>query len=123
MSRRTPSTLDPRDARTLQPNTPSCGNQPAHISMTARRTDTLRPTYPGPREAPPAITTGGASPCPLTREDYISEVDAPLGAAASPTTCQLPRSHRSRSAGGESVPAADRHWGQPSHVVADVSRP
>ena len=30
----------PLDPRTLQPNSPSCGNQPAHISLTARRPDT-----------------------------------------------------------------------------------
>ena len=28
------------DQRTLQPNSPSSGNQPAHISLTARRPDT-----------------------------------------------------------------------------------
>jgi hypothetical protein len=27
-------TLDPRHADPLQPNAPSCGNQPAHISLT-----------------------------------------------------------------------------------------
>jgi transposase len=31
------ATPDPRPAETLQPNSPSCGNQPAHISMTTRR--------------------------------------------------------------------------------------
>ncbi|MGY4773451.1 hypothetical protein ACXC9Q_41625 [Kribbella sp. CWNU-51] len=31
------ATLDPRPADPLRPNTPSCGNQPAHISLTARR--------------------------------------------------------------------------------------
>jgi hypothetical protein len=30
-----------RAAEAFQPNSPSCGNQPAHISLTARRTDTL----------------------------------------------------------------------------------
>ena len=29
-----------RPAEALQPNSPSCGNQPAHISLTARRRDT-----------------------------------------------------------------------------------
>ena len=31
------ATLDPRHAVQLLPNSPSCGNQPAHISLTARR--------------------------------------------------------------------------------------
>jgi len=31
-------TFDPRAAEAFQPNSPSCGNQPAHISLTARRT-------------------------------------------------------------------------------------
>jgi len=32
-----PVTLDPRHAEQLLPNNPSCGIQPAHISLTARR--------------------------------------------------------------------------------------
>jgi hypothetical protein len=35
--RATARTLDPRHAVPLLPKAPSCGNQPAHISLTARR--------------------------------------------------------------------------------------
>ena|SRR5215207_3246499 len=31
------ATLDPRQAEPVQPNSTSCGTQPAHISLTARR--------------------------------------------------------------------------------------
>jgi len=44
------ATLDLLDQRTLQPNSPSCGNQPAHISLTARRPDTH--ATPGTGSAP-----------------------------------------------------------------------
>jgi hypothetical protein len=37
------ATLDPRHADPLQPNSPSCGTQPAHISLTARRQRHARP--------------------------------------------------------------------------------
>jgi len=37
------ATIDPRHADPLQPNSPSCGTQPAHISLTARRQRHARP--------------------------------------------------------------------------------
>jgi hypothetical protein len=48
------ATLDPRHAARSLPNSPSCGNQPAHISLTAVANDTLtRRRSKGADEAPP----------------------------------------------------------------------
>ena len=58
-------TLDTRHADQLQPNAPSCGNQPANISLTARRNDTPCHPTPGEQRAPPSTQPGGALPCPL----------------------------------------------------------
>ena len=68
------SLLDTRNA--LQPKSPSCGNQPAHISLTARR---QRHAHHGiddeARGARPGDTGTGASPCHLTGGHYISAAD------------------------------------------------
>ena len=53
------ATLDLLDQRTLQPNSPSCGNQPAHISLTARRHDTHVTCY---RPAPTFLIPGARKP-------------------------------------------------------------
>ena len=56
-----PVTLVYRQADTLQPNAPSCGNQPANISLT--RVATTRPRVLPPNQAtkaPPITQTGGA---------------------------------------------------------------
>ena len=67
------ATLDPRHADALQPNTPSCGNQPAHISLTARRERHAHQRRTDEaRGARPATTGTGASPCPLTGSHSIS---------------------------------------------------
>jgi len=58
----------PRPAEALLPNSPSCGNQPANISLTApSRTDTHAhsSTWSGHRSGAWAASPGAASPCPL----------------------------------------------------------
>src|SRR5699024_4823453 len=60
--------------------TASCGNQPADIRLTTRRTDTRHPqTHPANAEAgaPHRPVDAPASPCPLDRKTYISAL-APL---------------------------------------------
>ena len=59
------ATLDVRHADPLQPNTPSCGNQPAHISLTARRQRHAHHD-PGPtkHEAPATDTIRGRASHP-----------------------------------------------------------
>src|SRR5665647_1702654 len=69
-----------RPAEALQPNSPSCGTQPANISLTApSRTDTHAnsSTLVRPQERRPESHPGAASSCPLTRPTYIS-VDVEL---------------------------------------------
>jgi len=65
------ATLDiVRPAEALQPNSPSCGNQPANISLTApSRTDTHAnsSTLVRPQERRPRSHPGAASPCPLDK--------------------------------------------------------
>ena len=76
-----PATLDPRHAVQLLPNSPSCGNQPAHISLTARRQRHAQPptTIDEARGARPEQSGTGASPCPLTGSHYISALGFPAG--------------------------------------------
>jgi transposase len=63
--------VEARDA--LQPNSPSCDNQPAHISLTARRPRHAQPPDPPTKHETPAPNTGtGVSPCLLTEGPYIS---------------------------------------------------
>ena len=66
----------PLDQRTLQPNSPSCGTQPAHISLTARRPDTHASLIPASHHIlrPSTKTTVGGtiSGCHLTRPTSIS---------------------------------------------------
>ena len=68
-------TSAPRPAEAPQPNSPSCGNQPAHISLTARRHDTLTKTKDAARKNGPAAphpVRRPAHPCPLDNDRYIS---------------------------------------------------
>lgn len=68
-------TLDARQADTIQPKAPSCGIQPANISLTARRTMTRSPTRSsGSTEAPSGSLPDGASLCLLDKVPYISDV-------------------------------------------------
>ena len=87
------ATLVPRHADPLQPNTPSCGNQPAHISLTARRQRHAHQhrNRTKQRGARPEPSGTGASPCPLTTGHSISVVPAQLAD---------PGGHRRRQSGG-----------------------
>jgi hypothetical protein len=76
MSSRPPSgsaTLDVRHAEQLLPNSPSCGNQPAYISL-----DRASPTTRSPHrrsdeaEAPAGPTSRGRLTLPLDKLHYIS---------------------------------------------------
>ncbi|MFB9071987.1 hypothetical protein ACFFX0_12530 [Citricoccus parietis] len=63
-----PAMLDSRHAVPLLPNTPSCGNQPAHISLTARRPLTRSPDPTRTKQAAPApLIRDGRRTLPLDR--------------------------------------------------------
>src|SRR5215207_8775800 len=79
-----------RPAAQFPTNSPSCGNQPAHISLTARRTrhpnqekDAAKKNRAGLQR----IQRGGRpTHAHLTRRVYIS-VEASFGSAAAGTSC------------------------------------
>ena len=74
------ATLDPRQADPLLPNSPSCGNQPAHISLTARRQRHAHHRHARRSTRRPPRTSGtGASPCLLTGRPSISATQGPFG--------------------------------------------
>ena len=58
------ATLDARHAVPLLPNTPSCGNQPAHISLTARRQRHAHHRPTTTKHEAPAPSTPGRAPHP-----------------------------------------------------------
>ena len=110
------STLDTR--MQLLPNTPSCGNQPAHISLTARRQRHAHHQNAATKhEAPPGSLPGGASPCPLTNLTTY-QVSGPTlrhsGGAGRGPKCPVGRSLRggtvygTRSTVGGTVEIRDR---------------
>ena len=69
-------TLASRHAVQLLPKAPSCGNQPAHISLTARRNDTLTRTgIQTKHEAPAPLTRDGRLTLPLDKQPHISVDD------------------------------------------------
>ena len=69
------ATLDPRHAVQLLPNSPSCGNQPAHISLTARRQrHAHHPDAATKHETPPGSTPRRRLTTPLDKQHYISAV-------------------------------------------------
>jgi hypothetical protein len=76
-----------RPAEALLPNSPSCGNQPANISLTApSRTDTHAnlSTRSGPAKRRPRSHRGAASPCPL--DNTPLHISRRLGAVPIRTT-------------------------------------
>src|SRR5262245_18853754 len=76
-----------RPARRSSRTARTAGNQPAHISLTARRQDTLttdRTAWPQtPRTVSGPHGPDTATPCPLTKRPYISALDGfgPAGGA------------------------------------------
>src|SRR6476660_6700011 len=60
----------------FQPNSPSCGNQPANISLTARRLDTPTKDKHATRKRTGPVSRHPAGrpahPCPLDKPAYIS---------------------------------------------------
>jgi hypothetical protein len=76
-TRRKPPRSISRPAQPLPPNSPSCGNQPAHISMDhASNNDTRATRYrPAPMTTPSArdhMIPDADTPRPLDRSTYIS---------------------------------------------------
>ena len=70
-----PVTLDARHAVPLLPKAPSCGNQPANISLTARRQrHAHRHQHDEAKGRPPRAIGTGAPPCHLTTSHSISGV-------------------------------------------------
>lgn len=66
-------TLAARHAVTLLPKAPSCGNQPAYISLTARRNDTLtRIRKPAEARGARPDYWDGRLTLPLDMHPYIS---------------------------------------------------
>ena len=126
------ATLDPRHADPLQPNSPSCGTQPAHISLTARRQRHAhpRPTAPAATtEAPSGTHPDGASPCPLDRKPLHISCSSKTSAGvlqprvlrgrlliARATACRSSADHRERS-----VPLG-KYWRSSPFVFSFVGR-
>ena len=96
-----------RPAEAFQPNSPSCGNQPAHISLTARRKTRPPKTDKAPRnkgDGPRTPVRRPSSHACLTRPTYIS-----VGFLGWVHGLPQPRSHR--------------HDGQPALPRRDDVRP
>src|SRR5512132_2304743 len=108
-----------RPAKTAQqPNSPSCGNQPAHIRLTTRRHRHAR-RHPAAHPDTEAVSTttvvDTASPCPLDTQASIS------GPGSAPFDLRFTDPAGKRYTGAHLVQVSNNRCGRTLHTLA--SRP